>query len=63
MRPQKEEGSYLGYGEQENGQLQSVQNFQLTTAATTTHRYVTNRQKSSSEAIKTKLGRKQVSSV
>jgi len=30
MGPRKDEGSYWGYEEQENGQLQSVQNFYLT---------------------------------
>jgi hypothetical protein len=35
MGPQKEEGSYWGYVEQENGQLQGVQSFQLTTNNTT----------------------------
>jgi len=42
-----------------NGQLQSIQVFQSTTN-NTTERYVIDRQESSSETVKTKLGRKQV---
>jgi len=35
MGPRKNEGRYLGYEEHGNGQLQSVQSFQLTTNNTT----------------------------
>ena len=35
MGPRKNEGSYRGYEEQGDGQLQSVQCFQLTTNNTT----------------------------
>ena len=58
MGPRKDEGSYLGYEEQGNEQLQNVEVFSL--PQTTLQPYVKDRQKSSSEAIKTKLGRKQV---
>jgi len=58
MGPRKNEDSYLGYKEQGNGQLQSIQSFQRTT--NTTERYVKDRQKSSSETVKTKPGRKHV---
>ena len=52
-------GSYWGYKEQGNGQLQSIQSFQRTTN-NTTERYVKDRQKTSSETVKTKLSRRQV---
>jgi hypothetical protein len=57
MGPRKNEGRYLGYEEHGNGQLQSVQNFQLTT--TTLRIYVKDWQESLSEAIKQNwVGRK-----
>jgi len=56
MGPRNDDGSYCGSEEQGNGKLQSVQTLQRTTP----ERYVKDQQESSSEAIKTELGRKQV---
>ena len=56
MGPRKDEDSYWGSEEQGNGQLQSVQILQRTTP----ERYIKDWQESSSEAIKTELGRRQV---
>jgi len=56
MGPRKDDGSYCGSEEQGNEQLQSVQILQRTTP----ERYVKDQQESSSETIKTELGRKRV---
>ena len=57
MGPQKEEGGYWGYEETGNGQLQSVQSFQLTTNNT---RELCYRPEKLTWSNKTKLGKKQV---
>ena len=58
MGLRKKEGSYWSYKEQETGSYRASRVFSLT--QTTLERYVKDRQKNSSESVKTKLGRKQV---
>ena len=58
MGPRKNEGRYWGYKEQGNVSYKASRVFNV--PQTTLWYYVKNRQKRSSETVKTKLGRKQV---
>jgi len=58
MGPRKNEGSYWGCKEQEMGSYRASRVFNA--PHTALKHYVKDRQKSSSETVKTKLGRKQV---
>ena len=58
MGPRKNEGNYWGYKEQGNGSYKASRVFNV--PQQTLECYVKDGQKSSSETVKTKLGRKQV---